>query len=168
MIVLAIDPGLQACGTALFKNADLVAAAWVKAPFPVKNEPNGWRAMAQTVGTWADRHVNGFSTITTVAFEQPGAYRTDTPSSTLILQGLLAIDVWICALYPDAQYIRYFPRDWKGTISPEIICQRAWDRLGPLEQAKVVLPCKSRAHNVLDAIGIGLKAVGRFELARVA
>lgn len=63
--------------------------------------------------------------------------------------------------------VRYvFPRDWKGTINPDVCNQRVWSALELDEQNTVDLCCKgmapSKRHNVLDAIGIGLFAINRW------
>lgn len=55
------------------------------------------------------------------------------------------------------------PRDWKGTIDPDIVLKRVYEALNADEKAIVdahKLP-KSKRHNLIDAIGIGLKTIGR-------
>jgi hypothetical protein len=56
-----------------------------------------------------------------------------------------------------------FPHQWKGNLSKENCAARARFRLSP-EEKKVVddldVPAK-QLHNVMDAIGIGLFALGR-------
>jgi hypothetical protein len=56
-----------------------------------------------------------------------------------------------------------FPHQWKGNLSKEVCAARVRFRLSP-EEKKVVdelrVPAK-QLHNVMDAIGIGLFALGR-------
>ena len=55
------------------------------------------------------------------------------------------------------------PRAWKGTIAKEICTARIEARLAPEETAIVLrtgLP-RSKVHDVLDAVGLGLFATGR-------
>ena len=56
-----------------------------------------------------------------------------------------------------------FPHQWKGNLSKEVCAARVRFRLSP-EERKVVdvlkVPAK-QLHNVMDAIGIGLFALGR-------
>lgn len=62
---------------------------------------------------------------------------------------------------------QYFPREWKAQIDADVCVQRVKDRLTQAERSRIE-PCPaSLAHNVYDAIGIGLKFVGRFEPFRV-
>ena len=77
--------------------------------------------------------------------------------------------------------ITWYPRDWKGNIDSDVITQRVWEQLSLEERARVTLVSKANAvslvgaftnagncdHNTLDAGGIGLKRVGRFERVRV-
>lgn len=62
------------------------------------------------------------------------------------------------------------PRPWKGTIAKDTCHARIWARLSPDERAIVDKACVNIApglrHNVLDAVGIGLYGVGRFEAGR--
>lgn len=63
------------------------------------------------------------------------------------------------------------PRAWKGTLDKDVCCRRVWRRLQdheaavaakwqPEDEGKV----KDAKTHVLDAIGIGLNAVGRWRL----
>lgn len=57
------------------------------------------------------------------------------------------------------------PATWKGQLSKEICHARIWDRLDANERAIVAKAGESMApskrHNMLDAVGIGLYALGR-------
>jgi hypothetical protein len=56
----------------------------------------------------------------------------------------------------------YLPREWKGQVPKDVMVSRIQERLSKDERARVELPrAKSLSHNVWDAIGIGLKALGR-------
>jgi hypothetical protein len=63
------------------------------------------------------------------------------------------------------------PRAWKGTIDPAACCRRVWRRLDEAEAAvaEAFKPeaegdIKGGKDHVLDAIGIGLQAVGRWRV----
>lgn len=61
-----------------------------------------------------------------------------------------------------------YPRDWKGTIDPDAMIERIKSRLTPAEHVNVTLPtAASLQHNVYDAIGIGLHALGRLAPRKV-
>lgn len=68
----------------------------------------------------------------------------------------------------------YLPREWKGQVPKEIIEARAKGNLSASELSKVEVPAKSLAHNVWDAVGLGLVYLtrlpsgGRAARARVA
>jgi hypothetical protein len=60
------------------------------------------------------------------------------------------------------------PREWKGTIKPDIVIARVQAILTPEETARVELPtAKGLQHNVWDAVGIGLYTVGRYPPKRI-
>ena|ERR1035437_9519326 len=165
-MLLSIDPGLRACGCALFLDVGtLHSAALVKGAAKGLSGPQAWRATAQAV-----RNYVGSWCITRVLFERMPAYGSDLPSRTLKLHDLTAVCAWICALYPDAEPTGYYPREWEGTLNRkgavDPIVERIKGRLTVSERARVELPAPSLAHNTWDSVGIGLKALGRFELHR--
>lgn len=164
-MILTLDPGKRACGTGLFDpgTRELWRGNWIRAPDTRAEGPAAWQLLAELVA----ESVRGMGHVTHVVFEQPGAYRVDLPSRTLALQDLVAVAAWVCALFPEAVHTRLRPREWKGTIKPEIACQRAWDALSEAEQGRVRLPAPSYQHNVKDAIGIGLYILGRRGVAMV-
>lgn len=168
-MLLAVDPGKRACGCALFRSGtkELARAALVDGA-EAANGPEAWVATAIAVARWASPGIEA------VVIERPGAYGRDLPSRTLNLQELVAVGAAVCALFPDAVHIAYFPRDWEGALKrpashreADPVAERVRGRLSPGERARVLLPAPSRAHNVWDAVGIGLKALGRFEPQRV-
>lgn len=55
----------------------------------------------------------------------------------------------------------YLPCEWKGQVVKAAMNARIKKRLSEDEQRRIDWPAKSLQHNVWDAIGIGLKAVGR-------
>lgn len=62
--------------------------------------------------------------------------------------------------------VRYVePHGWKGAVPKEIHQPRIWAKLDAREKDIVDRACKgmapSKRHNVIDAVGIGLWAVGR-------
>jgi hypothetical protein len=132
-----------------------------------KDGPEVWKRTAYAVKNW----IHDPREIDIVAVERPPARGDDMPSRTLIVQDLLAVGTWILALFPNARHIAYFPHEWEGTVSRkgevDPVIQRIKGRLEPEELERVILPCESKAHNVWDSVGIGLKALGRFERKQV-
>lgn len=70
----------------------------------------------------------------------------------------------------DVRYVE--PRAWKGTIDGDACCRRVWSRLSDVERQGPGAkwrpeergPVKGGKDHVLDAIGIGLHAVGRWRV----
>lgn len=161
-MILPVDPGLRACGVSLFSEAtkELTEARYVKGS-PDLQGPEAWRFMAQQIFS-----LYQFSA-SLLIIEVPDSYRTDSPTRTRNLQNLVGVAGTLAAFFKDVPVQMVRPREWKGNIDPEIIDRRAWERLSAKEQARVVLPAPSYAHNVLDSIGLGLWYLGRFKAKRV-
>lgn len=53
------------------------------------------------------------------------------------------------------------PRTWKGTVDWRVMCRRIVQALSESERAKIPELPEGKLHNVLDAIGLGLWALGR-------
>jgi hypothetical protein len=66
---------------------------------------------------------------------------------------------------PAAKVTYYEPWEWKGSVVKNVHHQRIWGHLGPNERALVAEVAAgmapSKRHNMMDAIGIGLFALGR-------
>lgn len=160
-MILALDPKIHSCGVAAFDGTTLYRAGWVKGDTG-ENVPESWKATAQSVILWAL-----FGDVTEVVFERPPAYRSDDPAKTVQLQGLLGVCCLVAGRFSHAQCTGYFPQQWKGTIDKDATESRVRGRLTAEEFGRVQLPPSKQFHDdVWDAIGIGLKHVGRFERKR--
>lgn len=131
--LLAIDPGTRT-GWAVFAGAKLLACGLGDPP---------------TEG--ADR----------IVIEIPQVYPAHpVPPNDLITLAFLAGRY---AGRATCEVSTVFPHQWKGNLSKEVCAARVRFRLSP-EEKKVVdeirVPVK-QLHNVMDAIGIGLFALGR-------
>jgi hypothetical protein len=168
-VLLGLDPGQSDCGVSTLRNKRLVEATWLQAPHRLENGPRGWREMAEIVKNWATvQELRSSERITAVAFERMHPRGDDDPAKLLTIMGLLAVSVWVCALFPQAEHVGFFPTQWRGSAKGRgTYCAHVDERLDPNERANLVLPAKRFQHNVYAAIGIALKAVGRFEFERV-
>lgn len=158
---LCVDPGLHACGCAVFIDRQLFRAKLIGCGFKLKNSPAGWRAMGEAVWQWA-----GAMGIDRVVVERMAARFGDAPSRTLALHGLTGVTGAICAhVIGDLECAGYFPQEWEGSLKRDgefdPVVERIQSRLSPEELARVELPAASLAHNVWDAIGLGLHDLGR-------
>jgi hypothetical protein len=172
--LLAVDPGIRGCGLAIFYDGVLSVAVYEKNPirsgagvFEVERMA---RAAVEALGASLAAHGN----VIDLALEFPRIYTAGKgkgdPNDLTPLAGVVsAIAAHVQAAFPHRQgrITTYSPRDWKGTIDPEKLILRVRERLTPEERGAVLLPCASLAHNVWDAIGIGLAKLGRLDKQRV-
>jgi hypothetical protein len=168
-ILLSIDPGTRGTGVALFHDGKLHAAEYVRNPYKEGSGPRECAAVAQAVSAWAAEHVGPvFPVHMDVMLEFPQTYggRAST-GNTEALFPLAAIDGALAALFSYANVMHCLPHSWKGSIDPDAIVERVKDRLSVEEKSRIVLPAAGLQHNVFDAIGVGLKFLGRFERRRV-
>ena len=120
---------------------------------------------------WAVEHGFDNKALTgfTAACEFPQVYtQSKSKGDPNDLISLAAVDGAI-ADGCEGEVITLKPRDWKGQLHNDATDERIRGRLTAAE-TKILAECKcppSLLHNVVDAIGIGLKAVNRFELHRV-
>lgn len=173
--MMAIDPGINGCGAAFYVDGALASAQYVKNSLDRRSDSSrrvlymAMEVCARTVGT-PDRLV----------VERPRVYlksRTN-PDNIMVLAEVGACVSGILGV--PAETVR--PSDWKGNISPEECTRRVRSRLTDEEFKAIELPknscavCRMKdpglkdclkphsclAHNVYDAIGIGLFSLGRF------
>jgi len=69
---------------------------------------------------------------------------------------------WIerAKLYGASVY-RHLPQEWKGQVPKNVHHERILAALSPAESARIPKLPKADAHNMLDAIGLGLFHLGR-------
>jgi hypothetical protein len=145
-MLLAIDPG-KVSGFAFFSSDKRLMACGL-------GDPSTYR--------W---HVP--SAFSKVVIEQPRIYpggRTKNPND--VLSVAVNAGEWGGRYSFQGCEVQYVtPSGWKGQTKKEIQHARDWARLGEDEQEVVSRSLKgvpaSKRHNALDAVGIGLWAVGR-------
>jgi hypothetical protein len=150
--LVSVDPGLRSCGVAYWKEGVLQAAQLVLGDKKARDAA-AWRAMTDNL----HHEVLDF-TGSPVAIEFPQVYRYGKGDPNDLLQ--LAVIVGGCFSWTDNLHV-YRPREWKRQVPKNIMCQRIQDRLTEEERRRVALPVPSLAHNVWDAVGIGLHHLGR-------
>jgi len=181
VILLAVDPGLNGCGAALLHGDELAMAAYTKSTAS-KTDDLGARVqrMAASVHLSVLRHRYG-GEISTVLVEWPRFYPGKHVSGHALLS-LAGVAGAIFGTFLGVERRTVEPPEWKGNLEPEAMIARIRGRLTPEERGVVVLPAGScavcsrpeppfvdcekpscLAHNVFDAVGIGLWAVGRLQ-----
>jgi hypothetical protein len=170
-MILAIDPGIRQFGAALFGGlgqSALHRAGLIRNTAKTGNDPAAAFSACEALTHWLREHTV-IPTIHTVIVEVPRVYpaaRQKGDQNDLIALAGVAYAL-ACSFSFAEKRIRYFPREWKGTVDKETMARRIEARLSEVERATIE-PCpQSLRHNVLDAIGIGLKYLGRLEPHRV-
>lgn len=141
-MLIAVDPGVHACGVAWFDEGVLLRAEYRTEPlaggvFPIGDMPK-----------------------TTCICEIPQVYAGDGAKKAAALIDL-AVAAGRMTGQLETKYVR--PASWKGQVPKDIHHARVRACLTEAERA-VLGACdcsKSKLHNVLDAIGLGLKTLGR-------
>lgn len=133
--LISIDPGKTTTGIARFKGEALVAARLVRVPYQMQ-----------------------FIATDELVVEVPRVY-PHSPVDPNDLIGLTLLAGFLAGrTSPDALLWFVYPSDWKGQVPKKIHNKRTLAKLG--KQEREILGEKSD-HNVVDAVGIGLWAIGR-------
>lgn len=154
MIVVALDPGRDT-GLAVLVEGRLVGVGLLDGRAPA--------ADLADLGLLAGE--------AEVLVEVPAYYphgRSPAPANDLIRlayrAGRLAQAVVAALGEREVRVVEISPASWKAQVPPALLAERVRARLEPDELALVldtVGTQKSKEHNVLDAVGMGLHHVGR-------
>ncbi len=137
--LLAVDPGTHHLGIAVFQGTELLLAYLERGRPKLLDIP-----------------------ITKIIIEIPQVYaRTASKTDPKDLIRVAYAAGRATVLAPHAEVWLVHPRAWKGNEKKHITEQRVLDRLTPSELARIQMPPRSLANNVFDAIGLGLRMVGR-------
>lgn len=162
-MLLALDPGLNRSGVALFKYGRLVRAERIDVP---KTEID----IAHRCMFMANAIAGKFREVTDVVAEWPRTYRAGRagggPSKALFPLAGVVIGV---AVGLQAPIVTYEPRDWAGQVPKtktvdgreSMRGRRIGKRLDVAERAVWVTMHDRGNHDIVDAIGIGLHHLGR-------
>jgi hypothetical protein len=153
---LAVDPGLHGCGVALFRRSDLVEATYVA------GQDEGQRAEIWLAMVVAVRAFVGGRDLSHFVVELPQVYiqaRQKGDPNDLI--HLAAVVGGLCMAFEKSSQRIYLPAEWKGQVPKDIVHARARARLSEAELGRITCRKKSLMHNVLDAVALGLKFLGR-------
>jgi hypothetical protein len=145
--VLSVDPGLRQCGVALWSSGGILVRAWLARARTKPGAPIGerWRDIAQCVGSGA---------VEKLVVERPQIYRMSPgdPNDLLNISAVLGA----LAVSQGAEVVTYLPRQWKGNLKKDLHLVSIRASLTEVERSRVEERPKSLAHNVWDAVGIGL------------
>lgn len=172
--MLSIDPGTKTCGVAWWRNGHLLGATVAINPLEGCG-PRECAAIALEIKRWwsleyLDPHV--------LALEIPQIYQRAAGKSKgdpNKIMPLFGVGTALAALFPFAEVRFGTPHDWKGGVKkpksvkePYAIKARVLERLSDVERNQIAWPTNGRhCWDVVDAVGIGLHHLGRFERHRV-
>lgn len=151
----AFDPGVAGFGVAIFVDDLLLVARYIKNPLHDRGGLVAWRG----AGLAAANHAIKFAADAVIC-EFPRVYGdAQSKGDRNDLIALTCAASFALAPFGVAEIV--YPQQWKGQL-PKAICQRRIvAALTAVERERVALPVASLAHNVWDAVGIGLFAIGR-------
>jgi len=173
--LLAVDPGLLYPAASLFITGELQAASRVKVSGSASKLPiaERCRLVGQLIREWYDatKKPGDAWEPEVLVVEWPKIYTADkSEGDPNDLLGLAGINCAVATLFPHAKVLSPIPREWTGNVkksksgdpwaSPRGI--RIRSRLSDLEVSRVI-----PSHDAVDAVGLGLWALGRFERRRV-
>jgi hypothetical protein len=163
-LLLSLDPGKRACGCALWWDGMLVSAELVKGA-KTGDRAEAWGPMVRAVWGWTIRESGKtkaqHSPELVIEWQTTYGGRASR-GDTRDLLDLSAITGALCYAFGSARPTVYLPAEWKHAMPTEVLWPRCEKRLSAEEQATITWPtAKSARHNIMDAIGIGLKHLGR-------
>lgn len=175
--MLSLDPGTRTCGVAWWQDGQLLGASVIHNPLEVEQAgPRECAAMAKKIGEWWK--MNGWRDPATLALEIPQIYQRaagkskGNPNKIMPLYGVATA---LAVLFPRADVRFGTPHDWKGGVKkPKSVKElyaiqpRVLERLAESEKRWIAWPTNGRhCWDLIDAVGIGLHHLGRFERRRV-
>lgn len=144
---LTIDPGIHACGWALFKGKDLHECGWAKA------------LAGGPISSCRTMVIPAFMSADTVVIEHPRVFKREAKGDVEDL--ILVAGIMGGLLADEGRLVEYvYPVVWKGSVPKKIMLDRIHSRLRPDELERIP-DIGAKTHNVSDAVGIGLWKVGR-------
>lgn len=148
-MILSIDPGVHHHGLALWDKGELLSA-WLQVDDDLGRIPS-------PIAT----------SVSTVVVEIPQIYPISRSKGGLKGQNDLVNLAYHAGLFvgklgvPFVQ--KYKPHEWKGSVPKDIMGDRILGLLSHDEHQRIIWPRarKTKGHNVVDGIGIGLKYLRR-------
>lgn len=179
--LLAVDPSIRSSGVAIFRDGSLAASTVVRVKASDSNIGARSLVMAHAIVEWVAREK---ARPRIVALEWPQIYRgakskgdpNDLPGLAgvaMAVAGVLSIS--LAARHEALEVLAYTPHEWAGnlpknkTVEGARMSPRAKRIMSRLDDDELRLEAwtATNSHDAIDAIGIGLYALGRLEPIRV-
>lgn len=152
--VLSIDPGNE-CGASIFWNGTLVTCGLVnRGDSPGGIEPLKWLR---------ERGLERFGYL---VIEIPRVTKQTKDAGSIVKLAITAGRM--IERFPHAKLVTTFVDQWKGSVEKEEMCLRIVGVLTDSERTCLPVMAKTYLHNVIDAIGVGLRALGRIIRGKVS
>lgn len=172
MRLLAVDCSLNTPGAALFVDRVLVRAARVRAPKALSSEPIAARcaSVARAILRWrVDVGQGSGVVLDELVVEWPQIYRAakskGDPNDLIGIAGVAAALAALCGCPTRSPT----PAEWIGQV-PKATSGDPWSSpRGARVRARLMgneIACIEVNHDAIDAVGLGLWALGRFERVR--
>lgn len=168
--LIAIDPGTCA-GLAVFRDDVLIHASAQQGGTSVAEIDDQAAAIASTIKQMRTGSA-GFGKVAEIVIERPQIYKGPLQKgdpNDLTPLALLAGCLFARLGYGDQRWI--YPREWKGQLDKDVCAARVQNALSEVETVVLAEGLKKLRktlhHNVLDAVGLGLWALGRFEPKKI-
>lgn len=146
MSLIAIDPGVHRCGVAFFMDGQLQLAEYQENSYLFGNEWETSRSYRNVVVEMPRIY--------------PGAQQRKGDLNDLL--NLAAVVGRVEEKFKTAVVSRVFPQKWKGQVPKQVMNARVLSKLSDVERARI-LSVGAKDHNTIDAVGIGLWALGRLK-----
>ena len=180
-VTIAIDPGIRGAGVAFFVGPRLHQASYVVNPATSGNQTSECVSLAREVSNAVVLAMRGtVKRPVKLVTEWPRAYTFGKQKGDQNdLLPLVGVNCAVAALLQDVvgstcELLSLHPDEWKHQVPKYTMNKRVWDILVTGEQSLVQRRNQKPPggsigldHNTLDAVGIGLHAVGRLERSRV-
>jgi hypothetical protein len=167
MIAIGIDCGIKYIGISMFENKELIYCNYISADRSCTSETEILISLMNNVKkdhVLMDK-VNDNKANCKVLIEYPEQY-SNSPAPRIHVQALAFTAGGLVNLFSEVGCTNVgiiLPKEWKGQVPKDIFLKRIMSRLSVKE--KEILTCrnfaKSKEHNVIDGIGIGLYSVSR-------
>lgn len=172
--LVAIDPGIQCPGVAVFRDGALYANAFLKLGTTAGNHAQKSAFAAESICSWLQ---NNLAKPVAVAYEWPQIYQDDTPARANAVIYMAAVDAYVSATIRIESYSQGRGVDFLSYLPAEIWHSLPKRKTGSAKESPRGLRVCSRLsaaelrvlvdqHDALDAVGIGLHALGRLGVRR--
>lgn len=171
-ILLAVDPSIRSPGAAIFVSNELAAACVLKLEDIGGDIGHRTRYASRRICDWARATGLPVTSATVLIYEWPQIYAAaKSKGDPNDLPGLAAVGAGVAAMMPwHSSILTPTPREWTGGVPKSTkgdpwLSARGIRIASRLSEKELSLVPKS--HDAIDAVGLGLFALGRFQRRRV-